>query len=117
MTHIFIFQITALLSLIPMMIYATGWHWLVTIIVYFFMGCIGASATFHRLITHKSYQAPKWWEYFGTVCGVLSGHGSSIVWAAVHRAHHRPKKIHIVLHTKVGLKCNFFLCITILMLN
>lgn len=86
---LFTFQLIAFLSLIPMIMYATPLQWLVTGVVYSFMGCIGATAIFHRLLTHRSYQAPKWWEYFGTLCGTLGGYGSSLVWVAIHRAHHR----------------------------
>jgi stearoyl-CoA desaturase (delta-9 desaturase) len=72
-----------------MVIYATWQNWLVTLIVYTFYGCIGGTATFHRLLTHRAYEAPKWFEYFGTLWGTLGGYGSSIAWVAIHREHHR----------------------------
>lgn len=45
--------------------------------------------TFHRLLTHKSWVAPKWWEYFGTICGTLGLQGSSLAWTCAHRKHHQ----------------------------
>lgn len=64
-------------------------EWLVSLFVYFLFACLGVACTFHRLVAHKSYQAPKWFEILGMILGTLSGVGSSIQWAAVHRAHHR----------------------------
>lgn len=86
---VFLFQVLAHLALIPMLVYGSWIHWLVAIVVYFFNGCIGTSATYHRLLAHKSYKAPKWWEYFGTICTVIGGIGSSIAWCSIHREHHR----------------------------
>jgi stearoyl-CoA desaturase (delta-9 desaturase) len=86
---LFVFQLICAISLVPMFMYATWQNWLVTLVVYSFYGCIGATAIFHRLLTHKAYEAPKWFEYFGTLCGTLGGYGSSIAWVAIHRAHHR----------------------------
>lgn len=89
MNNLFVFQLLAHLSLIPMVMYATPAQWAIALLVYFFTGCIGMSGTFHRLLSHKSYKCSKWWEYFGTVCATLGGTGSSIAWCAVHREHHR----------------------------
>ncbi len=86
---LFLFQIITHLSLIPMIMYGELHHYLWAWLVFFFTGSIGMSGTFHRLLSHRSYVAPKWWEYFGTMCATLGGTGSSIGWCAVHREHHR----------------------------
>ena len=44
--------------------------------------------TFHRLLSHKSWNPPKWYYKFGTLCGIYGLTGSSIGWVAVHREHH-----------------------------
>ena len=85
---LFAFQAVCALSLIPMFMYAGWQEWLITAIVYSFYN-FGATVIYHRLLTHRSYKAPKWFEYFGTLCGTLGGYGSSIVWTAIHRAHHK----------------------------
>ena len=72
-----------------MIMYGKPIHYLYAVIVYFFTGAVGMSGTYHRLLSHKSYDCPKLWEYFGTVCATLGGTGSSIGWCAVHRGHHR----------------------------
>ena len=87
--YLFIFQIVCTISLIPMLMYAEWQHYLWAIVVYFFTGAIGMSGTYHRLLSHKSYLAPRWWIYFGSLCGTLGGTGSTIAWCAVHREHHR----------------------------
>ena len=51
-------------------------------------GSIGIGVTFHRLLTHRGYKAPKWFEYLGTICGTLASEGGAISWVAMHRIHH-----------------------------
>ncbi len=51
---------------------------------------VGAGVTlgYHRLITHRSFQVPKWLECVLLFCGILSCQ-SPIEWVAKHRMHHR----------------------------
>lgn len=63
-------------------------NFIIIIIVYFITGCFGMTMTFHRLLTHRSWQAPKWWEYLGTFCGTIGLQGSSLAWTCAHRLHH-----------------------------
>lgn len=86
---LFAYQIIVHLSIIPMMLYGQWYHYCWAVLIYFFTGSIGMSGTYHRYLSHKSYLAPKWWEYFGSICGTLGGTGSTIAWCAVHREHHR----------------------------
>lgn len=69
-------------------VYANIQNTLIVFIVYFFTGCIGMSVTFHRLLTHKSFKAPAWFEVFGTFCATIGLTGSSLSWTAAHRKHH-----------------------------
>ena len=82
-------QVMAHLSFIPMIIWATWEHWLVAFGVYFFTGCIGMSMTYHRLLSHGSWKAPRWFEWFGTLCATLGLTGSSLAWCSVHKEHHQ----------------------------
>lgn len=61
----------------------------IILVVYFFTGCIGMTVTYHRLLSHKSWDAPDWFRKFGTICGVYGITGSPLAWVAVHREHHR----------------------------
>jgi stearoyl-CoA desaturase (delta-9 desaturase) len=85
---LFVFQLLCAVSMVPMIIYGQLWQWAGVVVVYSFYA-IGATVIFHRLLTHRSYKAPLWFEYLGTLFGTLGGYGSSIVWTAIHRAHHR----------------------------
>jgi stearoyl-CoA desaturase (delta-9 desaturase) len=49
---------------------------------------IGIGVTYHRLLTHRGFKVPRWFEYFGTVCGMLTSEGGAISWVAMHRIHH-----------------------------
>ena len=51
-------------------------------------GSLGIGITFHRMLTHRGFKAPKWLEYLGTICGLLASEGGAITWVAMHRAHH-----------------------------
>ncbi len=46
--------------------------------------CMG----YHRLLTHRSFKCPKWFEYFITVCAILTSQGGPITWVSTHRLHH-----------------------------
>ncbi len=49
---------------------------------------LGLAGGYHRLLTHRSYQVPKWLEYAITVCGTLALQGPYIPWVATHTEHH-----------------------------
>jgi stearoyl-CoA desaturase (delta-9 desaturase) len=56
------------------------WHWL--------NGCIGITLTYHRLLTHSSYQTYRPIKGLLTILGGLAGEGTAIDWVANHRQHH-----------------------------
>jgi stearoyl-CoA desaturase (delta-9 desaturase) len=63
--------------------------WLISILMYAFIGCFGISIGYHRLLTHKSFKTTKFWERFCTLWGMLAFTGSSIGWVGMHKDHHR----------------------------
>jgi len=86
---ILIAQIIAHLSIIPLIIYGELWMWAVVLFVYFLNGCLGMTMTYHRLLSHRSWNAPKWIEYLFTLFATIGLTGSAIAWVAVHREHHK----------------------------
>jgi len=60
----------------------------ITLFLHWFTGGLGITLGFHRLITHRSFQVPKWLEYFLAFCGTLTCQGGVIRWVGLHRIHH-----------------------------
>ncbi len=50
---------------------------------------VGIGMCYHRLLTHRGYQVPKWVEYVMTVFATLSLEGGPIFWVSTHRVHHQ----------------------------
>ncbi len=53
------------------------------------VGSLGVGLGFHRLLTHRSFKAPKWLEYTLTAFGTMSVQDSPDKWVATHRIHHQ----------------------------
>lgn len=47
------------------------------------------STGYHRYFSHRSFSAGVWYEYYVLMIGSLTGSGSLLGWAGVHRMHHR----------------------------
>ena len=54
----------------------------------FYYTGVGITLGYHRILTHRSLQVPKWLEYLIVSGGYMCLMGSPIVWVAVHRLHH-----------------------------
>ena len=59
---------------------AVGLHWL--------CGSIGICLGYHRLLSHRSLQVPKWLERAIATIGALALQGGPILWVSAHRRHH-----------------------------
>jgi stearoyl-CoA desaturase (Delta-9 desaturase) len=49
---------------------------------------LGITVGFHRMLTHRAFQAPKWLEYGFAVIGSMAVQGPVNSWVADHRKHH-----------------------------
>src|SRR6187397_315544 len=49
---------------------------------------LGVTVGFHRMLTHRSFQAPKPVEYAFAVMGSMAVQGPVMAWVADHRKHH-----------------------------
>jgi stearoyl-CoA desaturase (delta-9 desaturase) len=56
--------------------------------LYYVTAALGISLGFHRMLTHRSLETPRWLEYVLAVCGTLALQGGPITWIATHRVHH-----------------------------
>lgn len=50
---------------------------------------LGIGAGYHRLLTHRGFKCPKWFEYTLATAGVCSFQDSPARWVLVHRIHHQ----------------------------
>lgn len=55
---------------------------------YLITGCLGITLSYHRQLSHKSFQTPKWLEYVLAYCGASAIQGDPIEWVSAHRYHH-----------------------------
>lgn len=80
----------ASLILTAVTVLALKWEiFLIGFFVYSIVMCFGITMTYHRLLSHRSWNAPKWFERLGTLIGAYGSVGSPIAWVALHREHHR----------------------------
>ena len=61
---------------------------LLILLGYFLYGCLGVVVTFHRYLTHNSYETNPLLVKIFSVLGCLSGTGSPLAWVAIHINHH-----------------------------
>ena len=61
----------------------------VGIVMYFVAGMVGVTMSYHRLLTHRSFQTYKPVEYFLTFCACQALQSGPIEWVAMHRIHHK----------------------------
>lgn len=59
---------------------AVALHWLTC--------SIGVCLGYHRLLSHGSLKLAGPVRFLTTLCGVISGEGTPLMWSAVHRVHH-----------------------------
>ena len=67
-----------------------SWKALLTALALYWISLsFGIGMGYHRLLTHRSYKAPKWIEYGLAICGTLALEGGPVFWVATHRVHHQ----------------------------
>lgn len=80
-------------------IFTFSWPGLISFLVMAAVtGCLGITLGFHRLLTHRSFEAPKPVKYLLALFGCLALQGGPVRWVATHRLHHKeadtPKDPH-----------------------
>ena len=55
---------------------------------FYIVSGLGITVGFHRLLTHKSFRAPRWVRAGFAIAGSLAIQGSPLDWVATHRRHH-----------------------------
>src|SRR5439155_5021010 len=65
------------------------WYILLLIPGNYIFGSLGINLPYHRILTHRSLETPRWLERVLTVFGVCSLQGSPLRWVTIHRTHHQ----------------------------
>jgi stearoyl-CoA desaturase (delta-9 desaturase) len=56
---------------------------------HYVFGMLGMTLCYHRLLAHKSFRCPKWFEHCLAILGVCCLQDSPARWVAIHRKHHQ----------------------------
>ena len=82
------FTIVHILSIVALQQFSWG-----AFFVWFFLswltGCLGLTLGYHRLLSHRAFEVPKWLERVFATCGALSAEYGPIEWVGLHRQHHK----------------------------
>lgn len=78
-----------IISIVGLFIYDISYNTLFLILTgYFLYGCLGIVITFHRHLTHNSFQTSPIISKIGSILGCFAGTGSPLAWIAIHINHH-----------------------------
>ena len=72
------------------LLWGTLVHWsaLAVMAAMYLLTCLGVTLGFHRLLTHRSFQTHRWFQYGVAAVGSMSVQGPVMSWVADHRKHH-----------------------------
>jgi stearoyl-CoA desaturase (delta-9 desaturase) len=76
-------------SIIAINMYVFSMNTLLLVILgYFLYGCLGIVITYHRHLTHKSFNTHPYIVKLFSLLGCFAGTGSPLAWVAIHINHH-----------------------------
>ncbi|MGI8669144.1 MAG: acyl-CoA desaturase [Aridibacter sp.] len=75
--------------LVPAIFYFSWTNLAIMVVGNWIVGSLGIGLGYHRLLTHRSFKAPKWLEYTLTIFGTLAVQSEPYKWVATHRIHHQ----------------------------
>jgi fatty-acid desaturase len=81
------YHLLALLAFVPWFFSWTGV--VLAIAGTYVFGVFGINIGYHRLLTHRGFASPKWFEHLLVILGVCCLQDSPARWVAAHRRHHR----------------------------
>ena len=55
----------------------------------FVFGLLGINIGYHRLLTHRGFSCPRWFEHALAIVGICNLQDSPARWVAIHRLHHK----------------------------
>ncbi len=82
------FILVHVIGLVGPFFYTSPGAILTAVILFYTTGMIGITLGYHRLLTHRTFKAPRWVERFLATCGLLALQRSPLEWVGHHRMHH-----------------------------
>ncbi len=82
-----VIHLLGLLALYPPFFSTSGLF--VAIVAHILFDGFGVSMGYHRLLTHRGFECPRWMEHAMAICGICTLQDSPARWVAVHRMHHQ----------------------------
>ena len=62
---------------------------ILAILGHFVFGMMGITIGYHRMLTHRGFTSPKWFEHILATLGMCNLQDSPARWVAIHRMHHQ----------------------------
>lgn len=93
-------HLVSLLAVIPWFFTWSGL--VVAILGHFIFGMFGITIGYHRLLTHRGFACPKWFEHTLATMGMFNLQDSPARWVAIHRLHHRHSDQQMDPHTPLA---------------
>jgi stearoyl-CoA desaturase (delta-9 desaturase) len=81
----FILHVGAVAALLPRF---WSWQAVVVLLVLYWITVLGVTLGLHRLVAHRSFEAPRWVERGLVLMGALACQSGPIEWVGLHRHHH-----------------------------
>ena len=82
-----VIHLLALLALVPWLFSWSGVA--VAVLAHYFIGTWGICLGYHRLLTHRGFCCPRWFEKLLALLGVCCLEDTPARWVAIHRMHHQ----------------------------
>lgn len=87
--NFFALLLLAHVGLVVLALFGTPAQILVTFGTFCFICLFSSTVVYHRLLSHRSWNAPRWYEVVGTIIGIFSFTGTPITRTLAHRYHHQ----------------------------
>jgi fatty-acid desaturase len=65
-----------------------SWQGLLVLLLLYWVTVLGVTLGLHRLLSHRSFEAPRWLERTLVIMGTLACQSGPIEWVGLHRHHH-----------------------------
>ncbi|CCQ91015.1 Delta-9 desaturase [Nitrospina gracilis 3/211] len=89
MANVYYFGFLHAMALLAVFPFAFSWSAVAVMLVLNWMtASLGICLGFHRYLTHRSFEMPKWLAYFFVFVGTLACQNGPIKWVGQHRMHH-----------------------------